>query len=259
MPGRARQHHVPRDQGDVAAQVREQVVDPPDHLAHRPFLHHLPVEEGAQRRAPYVRSPHDAGADRAEPVHPLDPQHGAGVGAAEVVRAHVVGGREAGQAIPDLGRGDVLHRAAHDGGDLPLVVQPVAVGRPHQRPAVRVERAHRLLEPGRGLAFEGSAELDRARAVVQVHAEDLARLAGRQVDRVPLRHPAAVGQRQRIALRLAPLRPAVEEDPAMLAPRPVEHAHRALPAGRAESPVAGRASPTGCTEPPVTVKAIECT
>ena len=96
------------------------------------------------------------------PSHPLDPQHGAGVGAAKIVRADVVGGREAGQKIPDLGRRDVSHRAAHDGGDLPLVVQPVAVGRPHQRPAVRVDRAHRLLEIGRGLAFEGSAELDRA-------------------------------------------------------------------------------------------------
>ncbi len=181
VPGRPRQHHVARHQGHVAAQVREQVVDAPDHLSHRRFLHDLAVEPGAERRAPHVHAVHDAGPDRAEAVHALDPQHGARVDIAKVVRAHVVGGGESRQMIPDLVGRRVLQRPTHDGGDLAFVVEPVAAGGPPQVAAMDVERARRLHEVGRRLAIEIAAELDRARAEVQVRADDLAGLARWQV------------------------------------------------------------------------------
>ena len=115
----------------------------------RALLHDLAVEIGAQRALADVDTAHQAGADRAEAVLPLHAQHRAGVGVAEVLRADVVRRRESGQVVPDVRRRDVAHRPAHDRGDLALVVQVLAVRRPAERAAVRVERGRRLLEVGR--------------------------------------------------------------------------------------------------------------
>ena len=51
------------------------------------------------------------------------------------------------------------------------------------------------------------------------------------MDRVPFRQPATVGQRKHLAVRLAPLGPAVEQDAALLPAGAVENAHGASPTG----------------------------
>ena len=48
---------------------------------------------------------------------------------------------------------------------------------------------------------------------------------GGRVDRVPFRQPATVRQREHLAVRLAPLGPAVEQDAATLASGALENAH----------------------------------
>ena len=48
VPRCASQYDVARQQGDVAAQVREEIVDSPDHLAHGAFLDDSAIEIGAK-------------------------------------------------------------------------------------------------------------------------------------------------------------------------------------------------------------------
>ena len=72
-------------------------------------------------------------------------------------------------------------RSADDDGDLALVVEPLAVRRPHDVAAVGVERRHRLVEVRRRRRGAG-AELAHPAGVVEVDADDLRRLDRRQVD-----------------------------------------------------------------------------
>jgi len=114
-----------------------------------------------------------------------------------------------------LGDGDVLHRAADDRGDLAFVVQVLAVGRSVQRAAVAVERADRLLEEGGRDEFRG-LELDPPRLVVEMNAENLGRLARREVGRLFLGHRASVHQAQVRSVDRHPLRPSLVQDAAPL-------------------------------------------
>ena len=88
---------------------------------------------------------------------------------------------------------DVAHRPADDRRDLALVVQVLAVRRPAERAAVRVQRGRRLLEVGRRVERR-RLELDASRLVVEMDAEDLRRIA-RRAGRWP-RPPARAGRRR---------------------------------------------------------------
>ena len=147
------------------------------------------------------------------------------------MRADVVGRGKARDVLPDLLAGYVLHRPPDDRGDLSLVVEPVATGRPHEVTAMNVERAHRFREVGRGFAIEIAPEFDGARPVVQVHANDLAGFTGRQIDRLAFRYPATVGQREHLSFRFAPLRSTLEQNAAPFPARTIDDVHVSLPAG----------------------------
>src|SRR5690606_1029240 len=75
----ARQHDVAGQEGDVSRQVGKDVIDGESHLADRPVLHHLAVDIGSHAFLANIDATHNAGADGAEPVLPLYPEHGAGI------------------------------------------------------------------------------------------------------------------------------------------------------------------------------------
>ena len=154
-----------------------------------------------------------AGAEGAQRVGALHAQHRPAVGVAEVVQAVVVGHRVAGDVVAGLGVADVAARAADDDGHLALVVQPLAVRRPHHRGAVRVQRADRLVEV-RGCRRQRHAELLHAADVVEVAADDLRRLDRRQVHGVVDGDGAAVARDQRVAVAQHDGGIPVEQDPA---------------------------------------------
>ena len=105
---------------------------------------------------------------------------------------------------------------------------------------MNVERAHRFREIGRGFALEIAPEFDGARPVVQVHANDLAGLTGRQVDRLAFRYPATVGQREHLPFRFAPLCSTLEQYAASLPAWTIKNAHVSLPAGWLRPSASGR-------------------
>ena len=78
---------------------------------------------------------HEPGAEGAQGVGALHAQHRAGVGVAEVVQPVVVGDRVAGDVVAGVVVAHVPAGAADDDGDLALVVEPLAVRRPHDRAA----------------------------------------------------------------------------------------------------------------------------
>ena len=127
-------------------------------------------------------------------------------------------------------RRDVPARPPDHDGDLALVVQVPAVGRPDHRAAVADQRGDRLVEVRRRGGQRG-AELGDPAAVVEVHRDDLGRHHGRQVHRVRGRHPPAVRGDQVVPVADDLDAGAVEQDPAVLGHRgPAPSVHPA--AGR---------------------------
>ena len=106
--------------------------------------------------------------------------------------------------------------ADHD-RDLALVVQVAAARRPHDLPAVRVQRRRRLVEEG-GCRAELRLELGPATLVVEMDADDLRRLDRREVRRLVHRDAPAVGGDELVALAGDRGGHAVEEDPPSLHP-----------------------------------------
>ena len=123
---RSGEHDVAGQEGHVAAEVGQQVVDGEVHLGQRTLLHDLAVAQRPQRRAADVHAGHQARPQRAEAVLALDPQHRAGVGLPEVLLADVVGAGEAGQVVPHVVGADVAHRPPDHGRHLALVVEVAA-------------------------------------------------------------------------------------------------------------------------------------
>jgi hypothetical protein len=106
---------------------------------------------------------------------------------------------------------------------------------------VRVDRRRWLQKIGRLFAFQLAAELERARAVVEVHADDGVGRDGGCVDRVRLGQAAPVVEHERFAVEPGVMGPASDYDPAQLLPWAVQDAH------------------SGSTFPPSTLNAIEKT
>ncbi len=104
--------------------------------------------------------------------------------------------------------------ADHD-RDLALVVEVLASRRAHDVAAVRVQRRRGLVEVRRCRAERG-AELRAAALVVQVDADDLRGLDGREVLRVVRPDPPAVRRDQLVALPRDRDRRAVQQDPSRL-------------------------------------------
>src|SRR5262249_54214619 len=215
---------------DESAEIGEDVVDREDLLVDRSLLHYRAVQVGADGRPAYVDAAHDAGPDRTEAIHPLHAQHRAGVGIAIVVAADVVRGREAGDVVPRLFTSDVAHRLPDDHRDLALVVEVLVCRGPPERAAMGIQRRRGFLEVGRRLE-RWRLELDAARLVVQMDADDLRRIARRQVDRGRFLHAPAVPEHQLVAVRRDPAGHALVVDAPELPTRTVEHAHRAPPRG----------------------------
>ena len=174
----AGEDQVAGQQRDRAGEVGDEVVHVPRHLVGAAVLADLAVDERADPLAAEVPVGDERRADRAQRVAALHAQHRAGVGVAEVVQAEVVADRVAGDVARRrlVGR-DVAARPADHDHDLALVVQPLAPLGAHDGPAVGVQRRRRLLEVrrrGRQLDLELAHPAD----VVEVHADDLRRLAG---------------------------------------------------------------------------------
>ena len=189
-------------------QVRQDVVDRERHFADRTFLHDLAVDVRAHRLLAHVDAAHDAGADRAEAVLALHAQHRTCVGVAEILRADVVGRRESREVVPHVFARDVAHRLADDRRDLAFVVQVFAVRRAVEQSAMAVERGQRLLEVRRRYQLR-RLELDAPRLVVQMDADDLRRIARRQIHRIGISHGAAVTQTQQFTVGAHPRRRAL--------------------------------------------------
>ena len=185
--GRPGQEHVAGLQRDQARHVCDLVGEREEEIASRmPFLGQLAVDvraDGEVVRIDFARV-HEHGPERAEAVLPLDPEHRAAVGVAEVVNAPVVRDRVA----ADVGEGLTHRRAetplADDDGDLALIVQEAAPGRACDRCAVRRDGARRLQEI-RGLDRQPChAVLDGSAAVREVRGHDLGRGDRREVARL---------------------------------------------------------------------------
>ncbi len=155
---------------------------------------------------------HEAGTERAERVGALHAQHRSGIGVAEVVQAEVVRDGEARDELGRLVRRDVAAFAPDDDRDLALVVQVPAPRRPDHVAFVRVQRTYRLVEVRRRRR-ECRQELLHPALVVEVDADDLRRLARRQVDGLRGRDPPAVGRHEVLAIADDGGRQAVEQDP----------------------------------------------
>ncbi len=133
---------------DQPAQVGQQIGDRPDQVGGRALLDDRAVQERAEVEVGRVEVGRrgERGADRAEAVLALHPQHRAAVGVAEVVQADVVCGGVAGHVAERLGLGHAVHPPPDDRGHLALVVQEARAARAPQHAAVPVQRRRRLHE-----------------------------------------------------------------------------------------------------------------
>ncbi len=212
---RAGQQHVAREQRDRARDVGDQVVHVPDHLVGVPVLPDLTVHPRLDPLAVEVPVRHQSRAERAQRVRALHPQHRAGIRVAEVVQAVVVGHGVA-QDVPGGVLGcDVRRPAADHDRDLALVVEVLAPRWPHDVAAVCVQRRGRLVEV-RGSGTELHAELGATALVVQMDADDLRGLDGREVLRLVDPDPAAVRSDQLVAVPRDRDGVAVPQDPSGL-------------------------------------------
>jgi hypothetical protein len=204
---------VARLERDRPAEVRELIRDAEEHvvggrLLHEPLVH---VRAEGEVGGVELRRRHELGSEREEPVLPLDPQHRAAVGVAEVVHPDVVGARVAGYMVEHLVNRHALHSPTDDDRELALVVEEACALRHPDRSTVAVECRRRLHEVRRLGRCSGGVLLD-ARAVREVDREDLRRLGRREVQHVALRDPRPVVEHDRVAVGPAPARLAVELD-----------------------------------------------
>jgi hypothetical protein len=145
-------------------------------------------------------------------------------GVTEVVQPEVVRDGVARYVLTGLLRDDPPARAPDHDGDLALVVQVLAPGRPDHGAAMAGERRDGLVEVG-GRGGQPGAELRDPAGVVQVHRHDLGRLARRQVHGFGDGHPAPVPGYQLVPVPHDLHARPVQQDPTVFA-------HRQPPAGR---------------------------
>ena len=123
--------------------------------------------------------------------------------------------RVAGDVVAGLVPADVAAVPADDDGDLTFVVQPSAALGAHHPGAVPAQCADRLVEVGGGRGQPGHEFVHPAR-VVQVHADDLARLGGGKMDRILDGDRPSVLRMKPIAFTGHDGRITVEQDPPVL-------------------------------------------
>ncbi len=154
----------------------------PLHLVCVAVLAGLAVDGGGDALVSEVPVRHKTGADGAQGVAALNPQHGARIGVTEIVEAVVVCHAVTGDVVARFVRRDVAAGPAHDDGDLAFVVQPLTALWSNDVGTVAAERGDRLLEVGGSRRQLGHELVDTA-DVVQVDADDLCRLGWSKVDR----------------------------------------------------------------------------
>ena len=135
----------------MTREVRKDIVKAERHLTHAPFLHNFAVKVRADRLLANVDAAHNAGANRTEAALAFDAQHRARIGISEILRAYIVGRCESGQTFPHFARRDIAHWLADNRGDLPFIIQILAVGRVVEKAAMRVERGRHTFAPGSGI------------------------------------------------------------------------------------------------------------
>src|SRR5438093_5571754 len=99
---RPRQDDVAWHERDGPGDVGNQVVHVPYHLVGVPVLLHLAVDQGADPLGVEVPVGHQSWSERAERVGALHPEHGTGIGIAEVVEPEVVPDRVSGDVLAGL-------------------------------------------------------------------------------------------------------------------------------------------------------------
>ena len=224
MRRRSREQDIARLERDQAADIGELVGHAPDEVGRAALLDDLAVEKRAQLEVGRIEliGRDELGAERAESVLPLDPQHRAAVGVAEVVQSDVVGDRVAGHVVEHPVDPDPVHRLADHHGQLALVVEKARAARAADDPAMAVETGRRLEEVG-GLGRDARGVLLDPAVRGQVHGEDLARGRGREIARVGLGHGAPVVEHDHVPVAMTPGGRAAGVDPDL----PLTHrAHR---------------------------------
>ena len=136
MGRRSRQDQVSGQQGYVAAQISQDIGDIERHLGQRAFLDNLAVDIGPYALLSDIDAAHDAGADRAEAIHPLHAQHRSCIGVAEILGTDVVHRGKAGNVVPHLVAANVAHWLTNDHTDFAFIVEILAVGRAGELAAV---------------------------------------------------------------------------------------------------------------------------
>ena len=91
-----------------------------------------------------------------------------------------------------------------------------------------IERRQWLLEVG-WRDERRRLELDTAGVVVQMNADDLGRIARRQINRLGIWHQTPVAKPQPVAFRPHPFRRSLMQDAPPLIARAIQHRHSSLP------------------------------
>jgi hypothetical protein len=94
------------------------------------------LRAGGRADAAEVPAGDQTGAERAEGIAALDPQHRPGVGVTEVMQAEVVGDGVTGDIAGRIRGIDVAAGPPDHDGDLALIVEPLAAAWPHNRAPV---------------------------------------------------------------------------------------------------------------------------
>src|SRR5262249_8267226 len=118
-----------------------------------------------------------SGADGAEAVLTLDPEHRACVRLAIVLASDVIGGSESRYVVPRLIASNANPWLARDHSDLPLVVEVSVTSGPAEESAMGVQRSQRLLKIGWSFKHR-RAEFDSAGVIVQMDAKNLGGVTG---------------------------------------------------------------------------------
>src|SRR5262249_14067582 len=123
VPGGARHNHIPGQQGDKAAEVRQDIIDGEDHFRDRSLLRDSAVDVSGSCGVGDAHAGDDARSDRADPVLAFDAKQRAGVRVTKVLAADIVAGREAGDILPRPLTADVAHRLADNHRHFPFVIE----------------------------------------------------------------------------------------------------------------------------------------